>query len=83
MSGPNQNRPSKLTNMGSTFSKLLVVVGVILFALEFFIHRHGVNGVEEVFMFPAIYGFLAFLLIVQVGKWLRLAIMRREDYYDE
>ena len=33
-------------------------------------------------MFPAIYGFLAFLFIVQVGKWLRLMIMRKEDYYD-
>jgi len=51
--------------------------------LELFIHRHGVNAVEESFLFPAIYGFVAFLFIVQVGKWLRLLIMRREDYYDE
>jgi len=83
MSGQNQTQLSKLQDMGSKFSTLLIVIGVALFVLEFFIHRHGVNGIEETFMFPAAYGFLAFLLIVQVGKWLRLAIMRREDYYDE
>jgi hypothetical protein len=34
-------------------------------------------------MFPAIFGFFAFVFIVQVGKWLRRMIMRPEDYYGE
>lgn len=79
---PQSSKPSDLQRLGATFSKLLVWVAIVLFGLEFVIHRHGIVGIEERFMFPAIYGFLAFLFIVQIGKWLRLMIMRKEDYYD-
>ncbi len=79
---PPSSNPSDLQSLGATFSKLLMLIAIVLLGLEFFIHRHGVVRVEESFMFPAIYGFAAFLFIVQVGKWLRLAIMRKEDYYD-
>ena len=83
MNGQIQKQDSELQAMGRKFTWLLSAVGVVLFVQEFIVHRHGVNAIEESFMFPAIYGFLAFLFIVQVGKWLRLAIMRREDYYDD
>ena len=79
---PQSSKPSNLHRLGKTFSKLLVLVAIVLLGLEFVIHRHGVVGIEESFMFPAVYGFLAFLFIVQIGKWLRLMIMRKEDYYD-
>jgi hypothetical protein len=42
-----------------------------------------VAEIEESFLFPAIFGFFAFVFIVQVGKWLRRMIMRPEDYYEE
>lgn len=71
-----------LETLGSRFTILLGVVAVVLVVLELFLHRHGEFGFEDMFLFPAIYGFLAFLFIVQVGKWLRLVIMRKEDYYD-
>ena len=58
------------------------MIAIVLFGLEFFIHRHGVFGAEESFMFPALFGFVAFFLVVQIGKWLRSIIMREEDYYD-
>ena len=74
---------SALKRLGSRFSLLLVIVAVSLVILEFVIHRHGEIAAEDFPIFPAIYGFLAFLFIVQVGKWLRLIIMRQEDYYDE
>lgn len=79
---PPPTKPSDLHRLGSTFSKLLILVAIGLLGLEFVVHRHGVISIEESFMFPAIFGFLAFLFIVQVGKWLRLMIMRKEDYYD-
>lgn len=79
---PQSSKPSDLKRIGKTFSMLLVVVAILLLGLEFLIHRHGVFAAEESFMFPAIFGFLAFLFIVQIGKWLRLMIMRKEDYYD-
>ena len=68
--------------LGGIFTKVLLCIAIVLFGLEFFIHRHGVVSTEESFMFPALYGFLAFLFIVQIGKWLRPMIMRKEDYYD-
>ena len=82
MSTPSSKSPSDLQRLGGIFTKVLLGITIVLFGLEFFIHRHGVVSVEESFMFPALYGFLAFLFIVQVGKWLRLMIMRKEDYYD-
>jgi len=74
---------SALQRLGSRFTLVLVIVAASLVILEFVIHRHGEIAAEDFPIFPAIYGFLAFLFIVQVGKWLRLLIMRREDYYDE
>ena len=74
---------STLQHLGSRFTLVLVIVAVSLVILEFVIHRHGEIAAEDFPIFPAIYGFLAFLFIVQVGKWLRLLILRREDYYDE
>ncbi len=79
---PSSQKKSDLQRLGSAFSIFLIMVSIVLLGLEFLIHRHGVVGAEESFMFPAIYGFVAFLFIVQIGKWLRLMIMRKEDYYD-
>ncbi len=82
MSRSDKKPKSDLQILGRRFTIFLVVIGVLLFVLDFFIHRHGYSSIEESFMFPALYGFFAFLFIVQIGKWLRLAIMRKEDYYD-
>ena len=72
--------PSKvqldLTRLGSRFTRFLLVV-------EFLVHRHGETHLEESFMFPAIFGFIAFIFIVEVGKILRRLIMRDESYYDD
>ena len=80
------DRPTKtsadLQKLGKHFTRFLLGTAIILAILELFLHRHGVAPIEDSFMFPAIFGFLAFMFIVQVGKWLRLMIMRREDYYE-
>jgi hypothetical protein len=55
----------------------------VLVVLEFIFHRHGEVAAEDFPLFPALFGFLAFLFIVQIGKWLRVMIMRDEDYYDD
>ena len=68
--------------MGRHFTRFLLGIAIILAVLELFLHRHGVAPIEDSFMFPAIFGFLAFMFIVQVGKWLRQMIMRSEDYYE-
>ena len=77
--------PSKvqmdLARLGSRFTRFLLVIAAILLVLEFIVHRHGETHIEESFMFPAIYGFIAFVFIVEVGKLLRRLIMRDEHYY--
>ena len=81
------DRPTKtssdLQRLAKHFTRFLLGIAIILAILEFFfLHRHGVAPIEDSFMFPAIFGFLAFIFIVQVGKWLRLMIMHPEDYYE-
>ena len=80
------NKPSKTTadmqKMARHFTRFLLGIAIILAVLELFLHRHGIAPIEDSFMFPAIFGFLAFMFIVQVGKWLRQMIMRPEDYYE-
>ena len=80
------DRPTKtnteMQKLGEYFTRFLLGIAIILAILELFLHRHGVAPIEDSFMFPAIFGFLAFMFIVQVGKWLRLMIMRPEDYYE-
>ena len=78
---PTQNT-ADLQKMGRNFTRFLIGLSIILAVLELILHRHGVAPIEASFMFPAIFGFLAFMFIVQIGKWLRLMIMRREDYYE-
>ena len=81
------DKPTKTTSdmqkLGQHFTRFLLGIAIILAVLELFLHRHGVASIEDSFMFPAIFGFLAFMFIVQVGKWLRMMIMRPEDYYEE
>ena len=72
-----------LQRFGSRFTAILLAIAAVLVVLEFIFHRHGEVAAEDFPLFPALFGFLAFLFIVQVGKWLRVMIMRDEDYYDD
>ena len=72
-----------LRRLGSRFTMGLLALALLLVVLEFILHRHGEVAAEDFPLFPALFGFAAFLLIVQVGKWLRMVIMRDEDYYDD
>ena len=76
-------KTADMQKMGRIFTKALLAISVILAILEVFLHRHGVAAIEDSFMFPAIFGFFAFVFIVQLGKWLRRMIMRPEDYYEK
>ncbi len=37
---------------------------------------------ENIFGFSAVFGFVAFVGVVFLGRLLRLIVMRKEDYYD-
>ena len=72
-----------LRRLGSRFMIGLLALALLLVVLEFILHRHGEVAAEDFPLFPVLFGFAAFLFIVQVGKWLRMMIMRDEDYYDD
>ena len=55
----------------------------LLFVLDFIFHRHTLHSWEKLLGFYAVYGFVGCVLLVIVAKWLRLTLMRDEDYYDQ
>ena len=57
-------------------------VCVILFLVDFAVHRHIYHTWENLPAFYAIYGFVACVLLVLVAKEMRKVLMRKEDYYD-
>lgn len=62
--------------------KVFYIICAILFALDFIIHRHTRFGIEDIPGFYAIFGFVAFCLLVLGSFGLRKLVMRKEDYYD-
>ena len=63
--------------------QVLVACCVLLFALDFVIHRHVMHSWENLWGFYPVYGFVGCVILVLVAKWMRTFLMRPEDYYDE
>ncbi len=72
-----------LERYGRAFTFVLVLAILALLVIEIFSHRHGELEIEDMFFFPAVFGFCAFIFIVMMGKLLRQVIMRPEDYYQD
>ena len=64
------------------FLRVFYVICVMLFLLDFVVHRHTMFKWEELTGFYAIFGFVAFVVLVEGSKILRKLVMRKEDYYD-
>ncbi len=54
---------------------------LVLFALDFVIHRHSVHPWEAFPAFYAIYGFVSCVVLVLLARELRKIVKRGEDYY--
>ena len=63
--------------------RLLYAGCIILFLLDFVLHRHIYHSFENLPGFYPIYGFIGCVILVVVAKWMRTILMRSEDYYDE
>lgn len=65
---------------------LTVVAQVVLpmFGMPMFDEHHPAHfpSYENMLGFQAMFGFAAFVIVVFLGKGLRLIIKRKEDYYD-
>ena len=56
---------------------------VLLFILDFFVHKHGHFPWENWTGFYAVFGFVACVLLVLVSRFiLRPLVKRKENYYD-
>ncbi len=60
----------------------LVGCCLVLFGLDFVLHRHTVHPWESFPGFYALYGFIACVILVMLARELRKLVMRDEDYYD-
>jgi len=93
MAKPMKTDPAKLSALARMFVWVedpLKVQRVVygLYALcgfsilaELFYTKHPYFDVENLPGFYAIFGFAACLVLVFLGKWLRAALMRSDDYY--
>jgi len=61
---------------------ILYACCVLLFLLDFVIHRHVVHSWESLWGFYPIYGFVGCVILVFVATWMRTFLMRSEDYYN-
>ena len=63
--------------------RALIAACILLFGLDFVLHRHASHPWEEIFGFYAIYGFVACVLLVLLAKEMRKLLMRDENYYEQ
>ncbi|WP_237064963.1 hypothetical protein [Microbulbifer guangxiensis] len=55
---------------------------LVLFILEFLVHRHTERAWEQLPGFYPLYGFVGCVLLVLIAKWMRGLLMRPENYYE-
>ncbi|MFT5707921.1 MAG: hypothetical protein ACI9ES_002223 [Oceanospirillaceae bacterium] len=55
---------------------------ILLFMLDFVIHRHVIHQWENVWSFYSIYGFVSCVILVIIASWMRPFLIRDENYYD-
>jgi hypothetical protein len=61
----------------------LAIVCAATVVAQLFFEPHGHFTLEDSFGFQAWFGFVAFVVIVYLGRGLRLLVGRKEDYYDD
>ena len=55
---------------------------LVLFILDFILHRHVTHSWENLNGFYALFGFVACVTLVLIAKQMRKILKRKEDYYD-
>ncbi|MEM6364926.1 MAG: hypothetical protein AAF745_10890 [Planctomycetota bacterium] len=69
-------------NVKMMIAVLVVVCIGLAMADLFYTNPHPHFGIESSFAFQAWFGFVAFVVIVFLGRLLRPLVSRSEDYYD-
>lgn len=58
------------------------VICILLFILDFILHRHVSHSWEGLTGFYAVFGFVACVTLVLVARQMRRILRRKEEYYD-
>jgi hypothetical protein len=61
----------------------LTAICVVLFFSDLLYHKHAHFSFEETIGFHGLFGFAAYVTIVNSAKLLRRIVTRPENYYDE
>lgn len=65
---------------------VLVAACAVVFAADFFYHRHLEPAIEKIEGIPGfypLYGFIGIALLVLLSRGLRAVVSREEGYYDD
>ena len=62
--------------------RILIGAAAAVTLADFGYHKHGHFGFQEWFAFDAVFGFAAYVGLVNSAKLLRKVVMRDEDYYE-
>ncbi len=79
------NDPSWLErprNIRKMIIALVVICAALALADLFYSNPHSHFQIETTFAFQAWFGFVSFVVIVFLGRLLRLFVSRPEDYYE-
>ncbi len=63
--------------------RIFYALCVLLFLLDFVVHRHIYIWFENIPTFYALYGFVACVVLVLIATQMRKWLMRDEDYYQK
>ncbi len=72
----------KPANVNKLIVGLVVVCVGLVLADFFYVNDHAHFPIEKLFGFQAVFGFVAFVVVVFLGVGLRRIIKRDEGYYD-
>jgi len=70
--------PKLRRGLGVFYALCGLLAGLDLLAL-----RHATNGLEAVWGFYSLYGFVACVVLVLAAKWMRNIVQRDADYYEQ
>ncbi len=72
-----------MNKLGLYARRLIYIICLGLLAGEFILHRHSYSALEATTGFFMLAGFVAFIIVVAGGVFLRQLISRPQNYYED